>query len=171
LNAVDYLRMDLSWAHELLELVMQDVTQDQLNWHPQGTANPIGATYAHAVCSEDAVIQGLLRGVPWMMNSSWEGKTGISELQFHSDFDWARRVVVDLPAAREYAQAVYKASDDCLASLSDADLDRQLDLTDLDFGMRSVGWVLSSLAISHLNNMTGEISALKGVQGAKGYPW
>jgi len=41
----------------------------------------------------------------------------------------------------------------------------------LGSSQKPVAWVLSALVISHLNNMTGEMSALKGVQGAKGYPW
>jgi hypothetical protein len=38
-------------------------------------------------------------------------------------------------------------------------------------GVRTVDWCLSALITSHINNMAGEISALKGVQGAKGYPF
>jgi hypothetical protein len=34
-----------------------------------------------------------------------------------------------------------------------------------------VAWVLSALVISHMNNMIGESAVLKGIQGAKGYPW
>ena len=88
-----------------------------------------------------------------------------------ADFEWARRVQVDLPAARQYAQAVYASTDEYLAGLSDESLDQVLDLSAKGFGAKPVAWVFSALVISHLNNMAGEISALKGVQGAKGYPW
>jgi hypothetical protein len=31
--------------------------------------------------------------------------------------------------------------------------------------------LLESFIIGHINNHSGEISALKGCQGIKGYPW
>jgi len=171
MDAVSYLQMDISWAHELLELVMRDATQQQLDWAPPGRANPLGATYAHALTSEDVIVQRWLQGAVPLMESAWKGRTGISEPQFGSDFEWARSVRVDLPAAREYAKAVYAATDHYLASLEPAALDRVLDLSKLGFGPKSAAWALSALVISHMNNMIGESAVLKGIQGAKGYPW
>jgi hypothetical protein len=49
-------------------------------------------------------------------------------------------------------------------------LDRVLDLGEMGFGEKKVAWVISSLVSSHAANLTGEISTLKGLQGAKGYP-
>lgn len=171
MNAIAYLREDFRWANDLLELVVQDVTPEQAVWHPPGTANPIGATYAHAVCGEDIFIQQILQDGEPLWESSWKGRTGISEPQMASEFDWARRVQVDLPAARQYAQAVYAATAQYLAALDDEDLDEILDLSARGFGARTVAWVLSALVISHVNTMSGEIAVLKGIQGAKGYPW
>ena len=131
MKATSYIREDFRWAHSLLELVVQDVTPEQADWQPPGLANPIGATYAHAVCGEDVIVRQMLRNDEPLLESSWKGRTGISEPQLSADFEWARRVQVELPVA----------------------------------------WVLSALVISHLNNMASEISALKGVQGVKGYPW
>lgn len=58
-----------------------------------------------------------------------------------------------------------------LAGLNDADLDRKVDLPFAGFGPQSLGWIVSNVALGHLHNHTGEISALKGVQGGKGYPF
>lgn len=171
MDAIAYLREDMGWAHGLLELVMQDVTQQQLDWAPPGTANPLGATYAHALTSEDVLVHRWLQNAVPLMESEWKGRTGISEPQFGSDFEWARRVRVQLPAAQAYAQAVYTATDHYLASLEPAALDRVLDLSEQGFGPKTVAWVLSALVISHMNNMIGESAVLKGIQGAKGYPW
>ena len=171
MKAASYVREDIRWAHSLLELVIQDVTPEMASWHPPGLANPIGATYAHAVCGEDVIIRQMLQSDEPLLESSWKGRTGISEPQLASDFEWARRVQLDLPMARQYAQAVYAATDEYLAALSDEGLDQVLDLSANGFGAKPVAWVLSALVISHLNNMAGEISALKGIQGAKGYPW
>ncbi len=171
MDAISYLRLDIQWGHELLERVMGDATQAQADWAPPGRANPLGATYAHALTSEDVIVHRFMSGRDPLFESRWKGRTGISEPKFGSEFEWARRVRADLPAAREYAQAVYTATDQYLASLQPPDLDRILDLSALGFGERTIAWALSALVIAHLNNMIGEAAVLKGIQGAKGYPW
>ena len=54
--------------------------------------------------------------------------------------------------------------------MSDADLERELDLSAVGFGTRKLGWMLNLLVLNHIGTETGEISVLKGIQGAKGYP-
>lgn len=54
--------------------------------------------------------------------------------------------------------------------LTDEDLARVLDLTSVGFGQMTVGTLLNRMVLGHIDNMTGEISVLKGLQGAKGYP-
>ncbi len=170
MDSISYLREDMRWTHEWLEATMQDVTQEQLDWHPPGKANPLGATYAHSVVSEDAIVHHLLVGDLPLFEGEWKGKTGISDPRWGSEFEWAREVKVGLKAAREYATAVYSFTDEYLASLEPADLDRVQDLTELGMGEKTVAFVFSSLLSGHASNQTGEISTLKGVQGAKGYP-
>ena len=62
MDAISYLREDMRITHEWLEQTMQDVTQEQLDWHPPGIANPLGASYAHALLGEDGAVNQLLRG-------------------------------------------------------------------------------------------------------------
>ena len=170
MDAVWYVREDMRISHEWMEETMQDVTQEQLDWHPPGKANPLGATYAHAVASEDAIVHHLLVGDLPLFEGEWKGKTGISDPRWGSEFEWAREVKVDLEAARHYAEAVYASTDEYLASLEPSDLDRVLDLSEQGFGDKKMSWVCSAFLSAHASNMTGEISTLKGLQGAKGYP-
>ena len=170
MDTISYLREDMRLTHEWQEQTMQDVTQEQLDWRPPGKANPLGATYAHAVVGEDAMVHGVLVGDQPLFEGEWKGKTGISDPRPSSEFEWAREVKVDLEAAREYASALYSFTDEYLASLEPADLDRVLDLTEQGMGEKTVAFVFSSLLSGHASNQTGEISTLKGVQGAKGYP-
>ncbi|OGO32829.1 MAG: hypothetical protein A2Z16_03910 [Chloroflexi bacterium RBG_16_54_18] len=167
---IDTQREALQWSFSLLEMVMADVSQAQAHWSPPGIANPIAATYAHAICEMDILVK-MLAGKPILFETSWAGKTGISEPRLNQDFDWVRRVEVDLDLAREYARAVYQHTDAALAELSPSDLERELDLTANGLGIKTVGWCLSALVTGHLHNMAGEISALKGLQGSKGYPF
>ena len=67
-------------------------------------------------------------------------------------------------------KTVYAATDEYLASLSDDDLNRSLNLAGLGVGQQTLGWLLT-LMLANVNWHTGEIACLKGLQGAKGYPF
>ncbi len=164
-------REALRWACELLDMVMADVTPEMAHATPPGIANPLAAIYAHAILDLDMIPSFILQKKLPLYQSTWKGKTGISDPQWQMSFDWARTVQVDLPSARAFAQAAYEKADEYLASFTETDLAREIDLTRVGLGKRSLNWCLSALVISHLNNMIGEISVLKGIQGAKGYPF
>ncbi len=171
MDAVNTHRTALKWAVDLLELVMADVTGEQAHWQPPGTANPVGAQYAHAVCAADSLIHVFLQGLPPLFGTEWSEKTGISQPQMRATPEWARSVTVDLETMRPYARAVYDAADAYIAGLTAEDLGRELDLSQAGLGVQTIDWMLSCLLTDHINNMAGEISCLKGVQGAKGYPF
>ena len=171
MNTTESIHDGFQWASKLLEMIMADVTPEQANWSPPGMANPLGATYAHAVCSADAIVQSMIKGEAPLFTTTWVGKTGVSQPQLGSTFEWARQLKVDLPALRQYAQAVYRNAENCLQSLPESELDRELDLSGVGLGKRTLNWVIHALLIAHLNNMAGEISVLKGIQGGKGYPF
>ena len=166
------LRGQLKAAHDVLEGTMQGVTPEMAAWQPPGTANSLGATYAHVVVSEDGLLNGMGCGIMPLMAGSWAGKTGLSEPppldgKWH---EWGQRLTVDVDALRAYAQAVFTASDEYLASISDSDLDQMHDFSALGFGQQSLGW-LCSILIANVQWHTGEVSCLKGLQGEKGYPF
>ncbi len=171
------MRRVVSDARGVLDGTMADVTQAQADYLPPGVANPLGATYAHVVLTEDMVIQGMFRGAPPLFASSWADRTGLSEPSPMPGPDWpqyagwTRRVKVDLPRFREYAAAVAAETDGWLASLSDDDLQRGVDLGQAGFGQHTLASAIALLLVNHLGTETGEISVLKGLQGARGYPF
>jgi len=173
---VDVVRRIVRDARQVLDGTMADVTQAQADWIPPGIANPLGATYAHVVCSEDMIVQGMLRQTAPLSAGTWAGRTGLSEPMptpgpGWADYGpWTRRVRIDLAALRAYAQAVADQTDSWLASLSDADLDRPLDLSGIGFGQHTLATAVALLVVHHLATETGEIAVLKGIQGARGYP-
>jgi hypothetical protein len=186
-GAVGLLREQLRQAWETLEGTMKDVPSETAHWVPPGTALPIGAAYAHAVLSQDGVVNGMVRGVRPLYAAGFAGKTGISEPppgsegsskapadpeeQGRAFAEWCRRVKVDLPKLHEYAAAVFDATDAWLAALTDADLKKPVDLTSIGIGPSTVEYVLSAVVIGHVYCHTGEIAALKGTRGMKGYPF
>ena len=61
-SAVSLFRMQFKEAHGFLEGTLQGVSQEHAHWTPPGMANPLGATYAHIVLTEDGIIGGVLKG-------------------------------------------------------------------------------------------------------------
>src|SRR3569833_89231 len=173
---VELLRRIIRDSRQVLEATMADVTQAQADYIPPGIANPLGATYAQGVCSEDMVVQGMLRQVAPLFARSWAERTGLSEPMPMPGPDWptygpwTRRVKVDLAALRTYAQAVAAETDSWIAGLSDADLDQPLDLTQAGLGQHTLASAIALLVGHHIGTETGEIAVLKGLQGARGYP-
>ncbi len=173
MDATTLLREQFKVAHGMLEGTMQDVTAEHAHWSPPGKANPLGATYAHVVIGEDVMFNRMVKGAAPLFATTWAGKTGLSEPPPTPDSgswdEWARSVQIDVPALQGYAKAVYEASDEYLASLSADELARELDLSQL--GKQTVGWFLGNIALSHISHHCGEVACLKGLQGAKGYPF
>ncbi len=165
--AVAFIREGAQLGHWYLDGTMADVTSEQAHYAPPGRANPIGATFAHLVCSEDLIVNGMLRQQAPLSASSHAKTTGLSEpMPMPGSPDWAeaygawaRRVQVDLAALKNYADAVYAATDAYLASLSDTDLDRELDLT-------AVGFVKQE---PHRNGDRGD-QRIEGHPGREGVP-
>ena len=175
MNSVSLLRDQLKQSHEFLEMIMNDVTPEQAHWTPPGIANPLGATYAHLVIGEDGFVNGMLKGSVPLMAGTWAGKVGLNEAPpstpGESWHQWGLRVRVDLGPLRQYAQAVYAATDQFLASLADSDLTRPIDLSGFGLGNQTLAWCLSNGVLGHVSGHFGEIACLKGLQGAKGYPF
>lgn len=173
MNAIDLYRSLLRSAHEFLDATLADVTPAQFAWDPPGQASSIGANYAHVLGSEDLAIQGLLKGKDPLATTTWAGRGGASEappLGPGVDLKgWSQRTALDLAGMRQYGQAVYAASDDYLASIGPDELARPLDLSRFGLGQQNVQFVLTAI-LANASLHTGEISCLKGVQGAKGYP-
>src|SRR5919197_304856 len=163
---VDLLQRIVRDARQVLDGTMADVTQSQLDFIPPGIANPLGATFAHVVCSEDLIVQGMFRQVAPLSASSWAGRTGLSEPMPTPGQDWAeygpwtRRVTIDLDALRAYARAVAEQTDAWLAGLSELDLDRPMDLTGVGLGQHSWATAIALLLGNHLGTETGEIAVL-----------
>jgi hypothetical protein len=163
-------------ARQVLDGTMADVTQQQADYIPPGIANPLGATYAHVVCTEDLVVQGMFRQLAPLGASTWADRTGLSEPmptpgpEWANYQPWTRRVKIDLAQLRAYAQAVAEQTDAWIAGLSDAELDRTIDLSGVGLGQPTLGSAIGLLVANHIGTETGEIAVLKGIQCARGYP-
>lgn len=179
MDAIALLREQLRQAHGALEATMEGVTSEQAHWVPSGNALPIAAHYAHIIFWEDMLVNVLFRDAEPLYATAYAGKTGASALPPLPGPDsdglpawdgWAKELRVDLAELRAYAQAVYGASDEFLASLKVDDLARTLDLSSLGLGPTPLWRILYGPFVGNVFNHLGEISCLKGMQGQRGYP-
>jgi hypothetical protein len=172
MDGIAALKEQIKSSHDIVESTIADVTSEQAHKVPGGKAHPIGATYAHLLISEDFIVNMICRGSTPLVMGEWAGKTGASEpppAPGGDFFAWANSVKIDMDAMRKYAQAVYAGTDAYLDSLKAEDLDRVMEVP--GFGSGTLGYYLGIGALIHPANHVGEISALKGIQGAKGYPF
>ena len=70
-----------------------------------------------------------------------------------------------------YKRQVFAHTDGYLSGLSAEDLDRPFDLSSWGMGAMPVGQILTTMLLGNTYAHTGEISALKGTLGLKGYPF
>jgi hypothetical protein len=168
------LRDALHMAHWILDGTMADVTDAIANREPGGKANPIGACYMHVLFTEDGLLnRPKVRAQPPLFESSWSDRTGADQLEpkwGQGDLGaWYHSVKVDIGRAREYGQAVFQMSEEYVGRLSGSDLAREIDSGPL--GNISLAAWIEIFLTGHTNTLTGEISAVKGMFGLKGYPF
>ena len=162
----------LELAHQGLEGTVADVDDELANRQPSGRANSVGSCYMHVLLSEDAIVNQMLGGGSQLSETTWAGRTGADRPQAWDSEEalgkWYHSVRVDMEAAKRFAQEVYARSAQFVDSLDDAKLTSEVEL----FGMRvTVAVAVESFVTGHANNLAGEISAIKGTFGRKGYQY
>jgi hypothetical protein len=173
MSTVELVQFSLGQALEILGQVTADLTQEQADWLPPGIANPIGSMYWHAVSgADDVVYRWVLGQEPLYQRAGWIGKAlavAVPEPQEPEKYhEYMRTLRVCLPALHEYAQALAADLQGWLSTLTPTDLERTIHTP---IGDHTVAHVLELFVIWHINAHCGEISALKGCQGARGYPF
>lgn len=171
MNSVQLLREQFKGAHDTLEATMADATPEVSDFSETNKALPVGAAYAHAILCEDVLLAMMLSHKEPVLKDS--ASIGLSEAMPSMDkWDeheaWAHRVKVDLAKFKSYAKDVYEQTDAYLATIKDEDLDREVETS---FGKHTLAFILTNFFVLHIANLTGEISAAKGFQGKKGYPF
>jgi hypothetical protein len=169
MNAKGFIWQQVAEARMLSNAAMAGVTEEQFNWIPADTLNPIKAAFLHVVAGEDIMIQMLIQGKPplWSMGG-WGKQIGLESAP-GGGRGWAeaRAASVRLAPVLAYAEAVCGATNDYLAILTEEDLDRHVSF----FGQDStVAGVLARM-VTHIAGHAGEIAAVKAMQGVMGLPF
>jgi uncharacterized damage-inducible protein DinB len=171
MDAIQLLSAQIKQAHGVVSGTVADLTPEQAQWSPGGEANPIAAELIHLISAEDMFLNMMVGRQPLGMGP-FAGKTGASEPHPMGGYgDWAKRVQADVPLVKEYMSAVFANTEEYVASLKPDELDREIDLSSAGIGKMSLGDFITLTSIVHPSNHVGEISVMKGIQGAKGYPF
>lgn len=158
-------------AHMWFDGTVADISTEQANLAPPGSAHPIGALMAHVLQCEDGMLTGVIMGKQSLWErGGWEAKVHLPMLiDLPADSRGAGRC--DPGQLRDYGKAVFAQTDAYLASLTPADLEKEVDLSAAGLGKMLLADFLLTMLLGNTYAHTGEISALKGIQGAKGYPF
>jgi DinB superfamily len=169
-SEVELLRRQSTKAWSWFEVTVSDVTAEQANWWPPGTANSIGATYLHVVINTDVEVNRLIRRCEPLVESRWGGNVGQGFVYDPDRFDrWVRYSTVDWEVLREYGRAVHTAFLGSLDELTDEQLDLPVDMTRSGLGVWQGRDLIELHGYGHPHIHGGEIAVLKGLQGGIGW--
>jgi len=170
MQAKDLIATHIRTQRWIADAVLQDLTEEQLNWSPPGLANKIATILIHVTGTDDRFINMRALGEPTIWESgNWSERLGIALPPGGGGGSWeeANASNFSLEAVRGYIAAVRIAVDDYVAALTDDELAR---LVQSIGGEQPIASVLALLVI-HASGHYGEVAALKGAQGAKGLPF
>jgi hypothetical protein len=171
MDAISAIKLAFAGSHQWYQGTIGDVTSDAANRVPDGVAHPIGAIAAHIIQCEDVMINTAIQGRQSIWErDGWGAKLGLP-LLVDPELEKARSCKCDPQQLREYAETVYKNTDAYLSALQPEDLDKEVDLTEAGMGKMGVAEFLLTALLGNNYAHTGEISALKGIMGKKGYPF
>lgn len=164
-----YIQQQMANVRRQIDAVVKDTTDEQFNWPPPGTINPISAILIHVLAGEDYFIQAVLQSKPrcWEVQE-WGRKIGIlTPPEPGHSWDEFKTIKILIAPVLAYEQAIRVATNTYLADLTVEELDRQVNFAG---NMLPVAEVLMTLVV-HIASHAGEIAAVKGMQGIKGLPF
>ena len=165
MDAIEFIRQLVAGVRRQTDEAMKDLTVEQFNWTPPGSANPISAIFVHFLNSEDAFVQTQMQGKPKIWDEGgWAEKTGVKVPPGYSGgWEEVRNMTLSLEPLLAYQQAVRAATDAVLEKLTPDELNRVVKTAR---GERSVATIFT-LVVNHALIHSGEIGALKGIQAGK----
>ena len=170
---VELIGSHLQRLHEALETATTDLTPEQLNWQPPAGGNHIAFSLWHYVRTEDNLVRFVLqeRRPPVWLEEGWHERLGLERVAQGTGMSAEDAAAVRLPSIEEflpYMRAVWQSSDDYLASITDADLERIFTVRPM--GEMAAVQVLMENLLTHGFSHLGEMWLLRGMQGMKGSP-
>jgi hypothetical protein len=164
MDALTLLREQVTTAERLFGQVSATVTPEQAVWRGEGsTANQIAVLFLHVYSAEDRSVQRARGRQSLLDTDGWAARLG-----YDVAAPWSLVDASNLGAYRAYAAAVSAATRDYLANVEPGEIEREVETPR---GKRTIVGMLSLGLITHKLTHLGEIAALLGCQGVKGFPF
>jgi uncharacterized damage-inducible protein DinB len=165
MDAADLLRTQVARVDGLFKEVFANVTAEQAIWKLEGsTTNTIAQTFLHVYQLADRFTAMLSKQPSTVFERDGWGL----RLGYDPTNPWKDLATVNPDAYRAYAAAVTAATQAALETLTANDLDREVTVRNRPQPLaQAITLVLIIHKLSHL----GEIAALLGCQGVKGFPF
>jgi hypothetical protein len=162
-DGLTLLRQQIALVESLIPQIAEQITPQRAAWRAEGsTTNPIGLTLLHMFQGEDAAVQEAQSRPPLFQFGNRVTRMGVE-----TNDPWKATATPDLPALWEYGAAVAAATSAWLDTVSPAVLDEQIETPR---GPRPRAVRLSLSLVMHKMTHLGEVAALLGMQGIKGFP-
>ena len=164
----ELLRSQYAFAQDALEAAIDRCPPELLTKTIEGSlTNPIGATYAHTVITQDLILVRGLMGQEPVYHASGVGERVGFELPESPVIsqEYTTALSFELEPLREYAGALRATIDGYLESAPEEELQAEV-----PFGPtpRAKLWVFGTLGVWHVSSHQGEIAALMGLEGVQG---
>lgn len=164
--AIDFMRQTLDFIHRGFRGAPAGLSDEQLHFVPEGQSHSVAWCMWHAARIEDLFFQQIFQGQrsEWE-TGGWAAKTGLPEKGFgtgQSNEEAATVRIGDLAAFQGYQARVAERSAEYLATLSDADLSREVKLGERT---ETLGESINLHLVIHLNGHRGEVNLLRGMMG------
>jgi uncharacterized damage-inducible protein DinB len=169
MDTIDYFRQFIAAAHGQVDDALTDITLDEFNWTPPGTASPISAVLVHLLTSEDFFLQSVLQGMHQVWDKGgWQEQTGVKNTPgYGGNWEEFKHMKVALEPVLAYQQAVRAVTDSYLQKLRLDMLPKRVELGGEETCVADVLVLLTRHVLCH----AGEIAVLKGIQGSRGLPY
>lgn len=157
-------------AHEMLEGIMADCADIANTRVPGANIATIAPIYAHALTSEDFMVnQQAAGGALLLVSDGWDARLGIRDPHVGLTSPTGS-FGLDLDLLRTYAAAVYRRTDEFLATATEDQLRRGVQSPTGSGPVPAIDY-LAAFGVVHVSEHAGEIAALKGVHGRRGLPF
>jgi hypothetical protein len=175
------LSKNLRFWHWYPEMLVQDLSSEQLSWQPEHHDTSIIFALWHAYRAEDDLVHGLIMQRPSVFASqNWAEKlpvteTGVTPFGNGLSREQIGRIRLDAGAIVAYAKAVGESVLSYFQSLSDEEAAAEISLPFFknvyrDVDVMSRAEAIAFFSIGHTSEHLGEVQFIKGLLGLKGAP-
>ena len=161
----EYLQHFISLVHYDYDDALKDLSEEQFYFLPCAGANHIAYMAWHFVRAEDSLVQFVFqRKPPVWLERELDARWGLPRIQHNLPLEEAQAFrLPSLADFLEYARAVWARTDEYLAQVSDAELQRLVKIQ--PWGEIPVARGLGQVVIAHGRQHLGQINLSRELQG------